>query len=226
MGIMGVISSTLVDLFPKGGFSVKNLLQSSTHLGTALLKPLPVSPGLSHLLPQEAFYLIPTILPMEAQNSRSRGHLRDCLVGSRVGGEAILIDCLSGAHAMQDTATQVFWQVPPCHCSDKETLCEQFCFAQRSSLGKSMEMTSTLGCGHTICVQYPQLSGPVQGPEQQQRAHICVEKEMKVNVCIYVHTPGKEATLGVSCIFFPWDKQNKADCLCYSSLEPEITIFA
>ena len=64
MGIMGVISSTLVDLFPKGGFSVKNLLQSSTHLGTA--ETLSVSPGLSHLLPQEAFYLIPTILPMEA----------------------------------------------------------------------------------------------------------------------------------------------------------------
>lgn len=44
-------------------------------------------------------------------------------------------------------------------------------------------------------------------------------------VDILMHT-GKGGHFAVLVLFFPWDKQNKADCLCWSSSEPEITIFA
>ena len=93
-----------------------------------------MGPERCHLLPQEAFHWIPTVLHMEAQNCRCRD-FRVAIVGGRLSGEAMSTDCLFGAHAVRDTATQDFCQVAPCRFPDEETLCEQFCFPYRNSLG-------------------------------------------------------------------------------------------
>ena len=73
---------------------------------------------------------------------------------------------------------------------------------------------------HSLCL--------AQGREQQ-RAHSCVEREMKSTAKerqANVYTHQERSPVWVVVIFFPRDNQNKADCLCQSSFEPEITIFA
>ena len=82
------------------------------------------------------------------------------------GGE--FIDRLLDAHTVQDTATQDFCQAAPCRFPDEKTLCEQFALPKESLSGESTVHPEMWP--HSLCL--------AQGPEQQ-RAHSCVEREMK-----------------------------------------------
>ena len=108
----------------------------------------------------------------------------------------------------------------PCRFPDEKTLCEQFALPQGSLSGESVETTvHPKMWPHSLSSPG---SGTAEGPQ------LCWERneiysQGEVGECI--HTQERDH-FGCWLYFFPWDNQNKANCLCQSSFEPEITICA